>query len=78
MKVPRDISGERLVRVLQRMGCEVARQDGSYTRLVFAGKPVHKITVPNHNPIKVGLLQALLKELAERQGISMEQLIEKL
>lgn len=78
MKIPRDVSGERLVRALQRLGYEVVRQDGSHIRLVFAERPAHKVTVPRHNPIKVGLLQALLKEVAERQGLSLEQLVEKL
>lgn len=68
----------RLIRVLQRLGYTVVRQSGSHVRLFHPGPPTHLITIPNHNPLKVGLLHALLKEVADRQGVPLERLVEML
>lgn len=78
MKIPRDLEASRLIRVLQRLGYVVVRQSGSHIRMLHAGPPPHHLTVPNHGTLKVGLLQALLKEVAERQGIPLERLVEML
>jgi len=46
MKLPRGVSGERLVRALKRLGYIQVRQKGSHARLRHNGPPVHSITVP--------------------------------
>jgi predicted RNA binding protein YcfA (HicA-like mRNA interferase family) len=51
------VSGKTLIRFLESIGYEVARQRGSHVRLVkstMAGN--HKITIPNHNPVAKGTL----------------------
>ncbi len=78
MKIPRDLEASRLIGVLQRLGYVIVRQSGSHIRMFHAGPPHHHLTVPNHSTLKVGLLQALLKEVAERQGIPLERLVEML
>ena len=50
MKLPRGVSGERLVRALEQLGYSVIRQKGSHTRMRHEGPPVHSITVPLHIP----------------------------
>jgi predicted RNA binding protein YcfA (HicA-like mRNA interferase family) len=49
MKLPRGVSADRLVRLLERLGYEVLRQKGSHIRLRHPGPPVHLITVPKHD-----------------------------
>jgi len=65
LKVPRDLSGRDLAKLLRRYGYAVVRQTGSHIRLTSAlrGTPNH-ITIPAHDPIKVGTLGAILFEAA--------------
>jgi hypothetical protein len=38
----------------------------------------HHITVPNHHPLKVGLLHGLLKDIASHHHLTVEQLIREI
>jgi predicted RNA binding protein YcfA (HicA-like mRNA interferase family) len=78
MKIPRDVSGEQLVRRLKKLGYAVVRQNSSHARLTHPGPPQHHITVPMHKPLKIGMLQGLLKQVAEQRSLSLETLIEDL
>ena len=71
MKLPRDLSGVKLIRALQRLGFEVLRQKGSHVRLV---RGIRKITVPNHSSIAPGTLSSIL----EQAGITIEEVFENL
>ena len=65
MKLPRDLSGHELAKLLRRYDYAVVRQTGSHMRLksTFRGMP-HHITTPAHDPIKVGTLAGILSEVA--------------
>lgn len=78
MKLPRDLSGEELVKVLARLGYEVSHQTGSHIRLTTQPNGEHHITVPAHNPIKVGTLNAILRDVATHAGITREELLAQL
>jgi predicted RNA binding protein YcfA (HicA-like mRNA interferase family) len=55
------VSGKVLIRFLESLGYEVARQRGSHVRLVKstpAGK--HKISIPHHDPVAKGTLADIL------------------
>ena len=78
MKLPRGVSADRLVRVLERLGYEVLRQKGSHIRLRHPGPPVHFITVPNHDPLKTGTLHGILAEVALMRAVKIEALAELL
>ena len=45
MKLPRDVSADRLIRVLKNLGYQAIRQKGSHIRLKHNGPPVHLVTV---------------------------------
>lgn len=75
MKLPRSVSGDDLNNALGRIGYHPTRQTGSHIRLTYLGPPEHHVTVPNHNPIRVGTLSAILSEIAERRKISKDQLV---
>jgi predicted RNA binding protein YcfA (HicA-like mRNA interferase family) len=75
MKIPRDLSGEAFVKKLRILGYYVVRQKGSHIRLTTEQPSEHHITIPNHDPLKVGTLSAMLSDIAEQQGISKEELV---
>jgi len=78
VKLPRDVSADRLIRALERLGYGVVRQKGSHIRLRHEGPPAHLVTVPRHNPLKVGTLQAILAEVAQMRSMSVEAIAEML
>lgn len=74
MKLPCDVSGEKLARGLGRVGYRVTRQAGSHIRLTLDDPPQHHLTIPAHTELKAGTLSAILSMAAERLRISREQL----
>ncbi len=64
MKIPRDITGLDLAKALKRYGCEIGRQTGSHLRLMTQLNGEHHITIPRHNPLKIGTLSAILSDVA--------------
>lgn len=60
MKLPRDLSGEALARLLRRYGYEVTRQTGSHIRLTSRVGEEHHLTIPAHESLRVGTLNAIL------------------
>ena len=78
MKLPRDISGQDLIRYLKKFGYEVTRQSGSHIRLTTAKQGEHHITIPNHNPLKIGTLSSILTDIANHFNLSKDQLIMEL
>lgn len=75
MKLPRDISAHRLVRILETLGYRVVRQRGSHVRLHCDGLPAHSVTVPMHDPLKVGTLHGILFEVASMRSVSLDSLV---
>jgi len=73
MKTPRNLSAPDLIKILARYGYEVTRQKGSHIRLVrHSDSGAHHVTIPNHNPIKLGTLSSIISDVAENLGISKE------
>ena len=79
MKLPRDMGGEDLIKLLAKFGYEVVRQTGSHVRLKseVMGK-IHSITIPLHKPLKLGTLNNILSDVAEYLKISKKELVERL
>lgn len=78
MKLPRTVSGGSLAKSLQKLGYRTIRQTGSHIRLTCDTPNQHHITIPNHDPIRVGTLSAILADVAAHLKISKEDLIRKL
>ncbi len=71
------VSGEKLIKVLSRLGYEIIRQKGSHVRLrksTAAGD--HNITVPLHDELAKGTFSDILNEVSIWNGISKDDLIE--
>ena len=76
MKLPRDISGNQLIKSLKPLGYIVTRQTGSHIRLSTEQNGQHHITVPQHDPLKIGTLAAILADIAAHFNLSKNELIE--
>ncbi len=75
MRLPRNVSGEQLVRLLKKVGYEKTRQTGSHARLSHAGPPQHHVTVPMHDAIRVGTLSAILDDVCSAQNVGKDWLV---
>ena len=65
MKLPRDVSGKKLAKLLRRHGYEETRQTGSHLRLSSSAMGrTHHVTVPLHRRIAVGTLARIVTEIA--------------
>lgn len=60
MKLPRNISGNELIKKLGKLDYEVTRQTGSHIRLTTETKGKHSLTIPAHNPLRIGTLSSIL------------------
>ncbi len=79
MKLSRDESGASLVKKFAALGYVVTRQKGSHIRLTKKSvDKEHNITIPNHDPIKVGLLSKILNDVAQHLDITKEELMKSL
>lgn len=78
MRIPRDLSGADLIKRLHRLGYVVSRQTGSHLRLTNQANGAHHITVPNHDPLRIGTLAAILDSVAVHHGLTREALLQRL
>ena len=78
MRTLRDISGPELIARLKVLGYEVTRQKGSHVRLTTQRNGEHHLTIPNHNPLRLGTLSGLLNDVASHFDLSREELIERI
>ena len=78
MKLPRDLSSDELVKALARIGDLVNRQTGSHIRLTTQRNGEHHVTIPAHDPIKIGTLSAILRDVATHASLSRDELLEVL
>ena len=78
MRLPRDLTGQELAKALTKLGYVTDRQTGSHLRLTTQENGEHHITVPNHSPIKLGTLNAILREIAEHFNLDRDELLSRL
>jgi predicted RNA binding protein YcfA (HicA-like mRNA interferase family) len=77
MKLPRDLSGQQLAKMLERLGYRFVRQNGSHARFTHPGPPQAHVAVPMHKQIKVGTLHDILNTVAEQRGLSVTEILEQ-
>jgi hypothetical protein len=125
MKLPRNLSGAQLIKALEQLGYQPARQTGSHVRLTSFPLPnpldettshstrlpkaaakslvipqawrakqggrsraneslrefhvnEHHLTIPLHDPLRIGTLAAILADVAAHHGMTRETLITRL
>jgi len=72
------LSGEALAKALEKLGYTVDRQTGSHIRLTTQENGEHHITIPNHSPIKIGALSAILRDIENHFDVTREELLTQL
>ena len=77
-RLPRDVSGDELAKRLARWGYVVTRRKGSHLRLTTQANGEHHLTVPNHDSLRAGTLNGILRDVAQHAGISRDELVERL
>jgi predicted RNA binding protein YcfA (HicA-like mRNA interferase family) len=78
MRIPRDISGLELIKILKPYGYQISRQTGSHIRITSEMNGLHHITIPNHNPLRIGTISSILLEVAQHFNLSKDVLVNQL
>jgi len=78
MRIPRDISGLELIKLLNSFGYQISRQTGSHIRITTEMNGLHHITIPNHNPLRIGTISSILLKVAQHFNITIEALVNQL
>jgi len=78
MRIPRDLGGLELVKLLGKYGFRRTRQTGSHIRLTSDTKGVYHLTIPRHKPLKIGTLSNILHDVADYLEIDKRDLIKGL
>ena len=77
-RLPRDLGADELVSALSRVGYLPTRQTGSHIRLTTEESGQHHVTVPRHNPLRVGTLANVLADVAGHLQVSRDELLDLL
>lgn len=78
MRLPRDLSGIELARALRKVGYQIVRQSGSHIRMTRLEGEQHHVTIPAHDPLKIGTLAAILGDVASHLKLGRDDLIRRL
>ena len=78
MRIPRDLDARDLIRAMERVGCVFQRPRESHVTLTHPGPPDHSITVPMHDPLRVGTLNSILKQVGVHLKLTRDELLERL
>jgi predicted RNA binding protein YcfA (HicA-like mRNA interferase family) len=76
VKLPRELSGRELARVLcARWAYRQVNQVGSHIILQTETPRHHRLSVPDHKPLRIGTLNAILRQVAAAKGITREDIL---
>jgi len=78
MKTPKDITGSELAKLAGKYGYEITRQTGSHIRLTTQLNGEYHITIPSHNPLKIGTISSIIKDIAEHLEMDKSELSDEL
>jgi hypothetical protein len=76
MKIPRDVSGALLAATLCRQWqYRQVHQVGSHL-ILETSQPAHqRISIPDHNPLRVGTFLSILRTVAQHKGVSRDAIV---
>ena len=78
MRIPRDLSGQKLIKLLGKYGYEITNQRGSHIKITTSENGEHHIAIPNHKPIKTGTLNGIINQVANHFSQTKNQVLENL
>jgi predicted RNA binding protein YcfA (HicA-like mRNA interferase family) len=78
MKLPRDLSGAELIKLLCRhFDYRRVNQEGSHVILQTDSPRSHRLAVPDHNPLRTGTLNAILRAVAEAKSVGKDTILRR-
>jgi len=76
MRIPRDLSGRDLIRLLCKdWGYRAIHQVGSHVILETDEPSHHRLAVPDHRVLRIGTLNGILRVVAAHKGVSREDIL---
>ena len=79
MKVPRDLSGAQLIKALCRdWGYRQVHQEGGHVILQTETPGHQRLSVPNHNPLRVGTLNGIVRAVATHKSADRQTVLDSL
>jgi predicted RNA binding protein YcfA (HicA-like mRNA interferase family) len=76
MKLPRDLSGAELIKLLRKHhGYRRVNQEGSHVTLETDSPRQHRLSVPDHKPLRLGTLNAILRAVAAVKGLEKDEVL---
>ena len=72
------MTGRELMSLLAPYGYTITRQTGSHIRLTTNKKGNHHITIPDHKPLRIGTLSAIINEVALHFNMQKRELLQEL
>ena len=78
MKLPWSLSARDLIKALSSLGYCITRQEGAHIRVTTQQEGTRHVTIPDHDPVRVGTFASTLGDVADHFGLSREELLERL
>lgn len=79
MRLPRDLYGRDVVQALcTQWGYVKVNQVGSHIILQTEAPKHHRLSVPDHKPLRTGTLNAILREVSVAKNVSREAILDTL
>jgi predicted RNA binding protein YcfA (HicA-like mRNA interferase family) len=78
MKTPRDVSGRDMIKALKIFDYEIVRQNGSHIMITTQKNGEHHLAIPNHSPLKIGTLNAIISQISRHFDIFKEEVLHPL
>jgi predicted RNA binding protein YcfA (HicA-like mRNA interferase family) len=76
VKLPRDLYGRDLARSLcARWAYTKVNQIGSHIILQTETPQRHRVSIPDHKPLRIGTLNAILRDVAVAKGVTREDIL---
>ncbi len=76
VKIPRDLNGRDLAAMLCRQwGYRQVNQVGSHIILQTETPEHHRLSVPDHKPLRLGTLNAILRAVAAAKHVTREDIL---
>ena len=76
MRIPRDLDGSELVRILcKSWGYRKVHQTGSHAILDTDSPSAQRISVPQHKPLRLGTLHAILRSVSDHKSVPIDAIL---
>jgi predicted RNA binding protein YcfA (HicA-like mRNA interferase family) len=79
VKLPRDLSGSKLAHALvRRWDYRIVNRVGSHIILQTESPRHHRVSIPDHAVLRIGTLNAILRQVSDAKGVSRDDILASL